>query len=363
MGIAENICEKTHVEFSNPEIYRLKCDRSYLGICLNDTIKSISRAYSFIEEQQHKIEYYKAEKLSFDQRISEIERKLAKLEFTEGLTTTILDASNLVKILEKNNNFKNVYYTVDEEFFKLYVTFTNIKIKPNGINDNYFTFIENQIYQTHYFKEKTIDEAIDEILSIGFPIPDINICISISKENRTYELNSSIKQPQEYIVRDCPNISTWWPHGYNSAPMPSPHWISPNSPCLGDFGPAVNETINDCDLVATCSLIHMFLSQADVNDSAGKYWPLWIAADSIEVNVEESLEKVARSYHKNLTREFTNTATCGDCGEPIEECSCYCSETGDHRDHCGCRECDPDNYCGDCDYHLDECECHDEDDY
>lgn len=350
------------VKFKNPELTRLENQHQHVVFNIDTRLQRIKNIESEIEEAKENLRYHNQELESLEKSLALTERALAKLEFTQGLASTVLNASQLIKTLEKNPNFKNVYYTINEDEFKLYVTFTNIFLKPNAIHDSYISFIEEEIDNCNRFADKLIYETVEDVLREGIKIPDINICISIDTKTRYYVLSCDVNQPQELAVPENPKISTWWPYGYSNNPLPVPHWISSQRPCLGDFGPAINETVNDCDLLSTCTLIHMFLSQADTLDPAGIFWPLWINAQHIEKLTDKNFDAV-NSYQLNLNRKMRDANCCPDCGEGVDDCICYCPDTGDLRDQCGCRECDPDAYCTECDYHHDDCSCNEDDEY
>lgn len=58
-----------------------------------------------------------------------------------------------------------------------------------------------------------------------------------------------------------------------SSPAPHPHVLNEyGEPCLGDYGGAVIEAIDGNDWETLASLVYMFLSNCDAEDSAGRHW-------------------------------------------------------------------------------------------
>lgn len=65
-------------------------------------------------------------------------------------------------------------------------------------------------------------------------------------------------------------------NGWGRSPTVHPHVLTHYSPCLGDFGPPLNEALDSYDFASALDIICMFLESADPNDPAGATWVNWV---------------------------------------------------------------------------------------
>jgi hypothetical protein len=73
---------------------------------------------------------------------------------------------------------------------------------------------------------------------------------------------------------------------FSGRPTGHPHILDNNRPCLGDYTTPVAEAISEQDWPTLASLMEMFLSNATVDDAAGRYWFRWLQlVPGIEWNV------------------------------------------------------------------------------
>jgi hypothetical protein len=62
---------------------------------------------------------------------------------------------------------------------------------------------------------------------------------------------------------------------YDDQYIAHPHWISETSPCFGDFGGPLQETMAQADIITAITLLILFLQQYDYDDSAGRHYYRW----------------------------------------------------------------------------------------
>lgn len=66
------------------------------------------------------------------------------------------------------------------------------------------------------------------------------------------------------------------PIGYADGHRVHPHIIDSNEPCLGDFGSALFEALDEQDFETFATVFQLFLESADANDAAGRTWPRFL---------------------------------------------------------------------------------------
>jgi hypothetical protein len=64
--------------------------------------------------------------------------------------------------------------------------------------------------------------------------------------------------------------------GWGRNPTVHPHVLSRYEPCLGDFGPPLNEALDSYDFASAVDIICLFLESADPGDPAGATWVNWV---------------------------------------------------------------------------------------
>ena len=94
--------------------------------------------------------------------------------------------------------------------------------------------------------------------------------------------------------------------GYSSSPVPHPHVLSYQEPCLGDFGGPFWEALDDRDLVSALSILLLFLETVDANDAAGSYWNRWPWLNRDELMME--CDRCGRSVE--LHDPYTHYSDC-----------------------------------------------------
>lgn len=65
-------------------------------------------------------------------------------------------------------------------------------------------------------------------------------------------------------------------NGWGRFPKVHPHVLSRFEPCLGDFGPPLNEALDSYDFASAMDIICLFLESADPGDPAGSTWVNWV---------------------------------------------------------------------------------------
>lgn len=151
------------------------------------------------------------------------------------------------------------------------------------------------------------------------------------------------------------------PRAFDNNYIAHPHWIQFESPCLGDFYPAINDMTMTGDIAGTVYLYMAFLGQYDAYDSAGQYFGRWIEGDwddtlyTLEMNTENP------TYRCVEKPDGTDS-----CPKPeLILGSFKISSIPPDEDECESEYDDDDDYdnsdnCPDCDYHYDDCICAEE---
>lgn len=65
-------------------------------------------------------------------------------------------------------------------------------------------------------------------------------------------------------------------NGWGRSPTVHPHVLNRFEPCLGDFGPPLNEALDSYDFASAVDIICLFLESADPGDAAGATWVNWV---------------------------------------------------------------------------------------
>lgn len=151
--------------------------------------------------------------------------------------------------------------------------------------------------------------------------------------------------------------------GYSESMLSHPHWISEDSPCLGDFSAPIYNAAIDGDIVGTVYGYLEFLRQYNADDSAGKYYYKW-QEEPDEISewsefFERTVSELSGCDSMQLDCDPSKFPTIDDFPD-YEEPEPACDNCGIRESDCECSECDT---CGRTLHSGEECECTDDEEY
>lgn len=242
-----------------------------------------------------------------ERRKAELMRNLAQIR-AQLKDDVIIDSVALGEKLSQHENLTHVRVYQDEHDAIVQVTFVDLLLMPTNCGTPLSEFPE-MVEQYKSFWD-------------GNPIPLGKITIRLRRSLTESDQFRLEQRGAEYLYS-----------GYSEEKC-HPHWISHNSPCLGDFGPSITEAMAAGDFETAVYCLMEFLRQADNDDCAGMWWPLWTG------NIDRD-EFVSRFM------------ACEDCDRNPCRCDDWCNTC--ERYECVCE------YCESCDENVRYCECTHED--
>lgn len=215
-------------------------------------------------------------------------QKKARLVAT-GLPAIQINILQLQHKISKMTGVTKVAFSTTSHQHRLSISLSGLVMSPSDNRDS-------ALYR---LKSNVGPDVTDADLDI--PLQDCTLDIWLSKDDISkyfFGMDSKVSLP-----------------GYEGRSLPHPHWISENSPCLGDFAGAIHEAILAGDLETAATLMIIYLGQYNSEDSAGQYFYRWWMVN----NDPRSVPSTSTPFESD---EHDDDDHCVDCGNHYDDCSC-----------------------------------------
>ena len=225
---------------------------------------------SIVHAAQHRRSYERdlAERrrqlLVYESHLAEVQQALAQAKFKAKNSAVSIDKTLLRKGLKSLSNVSRVIINESTAYFSITVCLENLTMSYLSQHEKAARYAQEWLNRTLKIKDRV------ELSKV--PVPDCKIKIRYSKARGIFTISGTPtnRDPEKITY---PGIMGRF----------HPHWIGQNAPCYGDFGGPIMEALDDFDFETAFTLLHMFLSQYNLDDVAGKHGLAWGLNASSEI--------------------------------------------------------------------------------